>query len=387
MLSVKRRFQNVIVSILLGSFAIFLASLSADAAVWRLDPSITLSGSYNDNLQLLSDPDKREVYGRSFSPALSFHSLSGKLDLRGTLSSKVTRYSKASRFDTTNYLFSFSPQYRLDRGIGSLNTSYLRDTSLQQELLETGLALKRADRSALTLNPTWRHSFTERSSLHLSYNFKRVDFVSGPAFGLFDFKDQSASASLNVQVTDVNNLTASLSYSENKVSVLNLRSETFSTQIGGGHRFSDSFQARLSLGGFHTIQHGSLGRKGNTSRGILLSGSTSKSFEMTQISASVSRQIIPSGASSLLKNDQYTVSLSRTIDQDLHATLSASFFENRFLREDAPREKSRFYSASSSLSWQWAERSDIRFGYSYSRQAGRISNAENILVSYRWEID
>ena len=56
----------------------------------------------------------------------------------------------------------------------SLNTSYIVDTTLLQELLASGLVIGRSPRTSFLANPGMTYNITERLSSMINYNFTRV---------------------------------------------------------------------------------------------------------------------------------------------------------------------------------------------------------------------
>ena len=159
--------MHVAKHLLTATIITLTGSLTAQAAEWSAEPSISLKTGYNDNIRLTAathdsvwetalSPSSNSVLRRNTGdcpvmPALSIRRFAGG---SGRESSDV--------LDREDYHFNTDAWHNTLRDSFKANIDYTRDSTLDSELDQTGNVTEdRATRERFTLGPSWTRILTE----------------------------------------------------------------------------------------------------------------------------------------------------------------------------------------------------------------------------------
>jgi hypothetical protein len=149
----------------------------AVAADWSLVPSVTQKSEFNSNLNLTYNPISDFIF--TLTPAADFNYTTEITQLQGHLGLSGQHYITNSNLDHIDQNYQINGKYQATPKVNlSLNTSYIVDTTLQEELLASGLAMSRSPRTSIMANPGMTYNITERLSSLVNYNFNRVLYQS-----------------------------------------------------------------------------------------------------------------------------------------------------------------------------------------------------------------
>ena len=157
--------------------AIIMSLWAADLAVaadWSLVPSVTQKSEFNSNVNLaFTNPTSDYMF--TLTPAADFNYNTEITQLQGHLGLSGQHYLSNSNLDHIDQNYQINGKYQATPKVNlSLNTSYIVDTTLLQELLTSGLVIGRSPRSSILANPGMTYNITERLSSTINYNFTRV---------------------------------------------------------------------------------------------------------------------------------------------------------------------------------------------------------------------
>ncbi len=381
--SAVSRLSGISIGLILSSILHVAAPSFLFAFGGYLEPEITLQESYSDNFLL--DPDlKKTVFWTTISPSLKLELIGERIDLNGELSSNINWFLDESDFNTTDYFFNLSPRYKVEKGTVKLMLAARRDTTLQDELIESGLILNRSERTLLTVHPSAGFSITEHASIGIGYRFSMADYSDGESAGLFDYRDHFGVASLLYQATERSRITVSLSYSNYRVPSQGSSDNTRYAQLGITHHFSDSTQGTFFAGGYQNSQRGTDDRK----KGMLFSGGLNKKFEQTAIRTNLDRRVVPSGSGSLSQSDHLSFFVKRQFSVDIDGSLILNLYENRNITE-RNAGKNTYNQISSVLQWLWTEQwfLSVSHSYTWAKNDGGKRTKENagfLMLKYKW---
>ncbi len=183
-------------SFILISF-IFLASIfplqTALGAEFRLVPSLSLKGEYNDNI-FYSERDKVDDFITTITPGLELVNRTEKLDLNLLGRLNVLRYADTDELNNVDqdylgrFRYSLHPKWTLSGGAG-----YLEDSRPDRDLEITGLVVGRAIRKRQNYLGGLEHIFSEKTKASLSYTYEKEDY-DNPEFA--DLKAHNAGLGL-----------------------------------------------------------------------------------------------------------------------------------------------------------------------------------------------
>ncbi|MBW1679926.1 MAG: hypothetical protein JRF59_00500 [Deltaproteobacteria bacterium] len=138
------------VGLFLVATGILLGSTPARGADMTLVPSLDVRGEYNDNVSFLRR-NEQDDYIATVSPGITFDYSTQRLEADGRALVDVVRYAEEDQLDTENQRYEFDGTYRCtERWTVTGRASYIKDTTLESELEETGLVGVRADRNRWT---------------------------------------------------------------------------------------------------------------------------------------------------------------------------------------------------------------------------------------------
>jgi hypothetical protein len=217
----------------------------AVAADWSVVPSITQKSEFNSNLNLtyakpLSD------YILSLQPAADFNYISEISQLQGHLGLNGQHYITNSNLDHIDQNYQINGKYQATPKLNlSLNSSYISDTTLSQELMTSGLTIGRSDRQSFIANPGVTYNISERLLGTINYNFNRVLYKL-PQFT--DYTNQQLGLTFNylmknekTTLTNTNMVRAYLYPGSNIY-------KTLGVYLGGNHKFREDWELDLLAG-------------------------------------------------------------------------------------------------------------------------------------------
>jgi len=153
--------------------SLWAADLAA-AADWSLVPTVTQQAEFNSNLNLaFTNPSSGYIF--TLTPAADFNYKTEITQLQGHLGLSGQHYLDNANLDHIDQNYQINGNYKATTRVNlSLNTSYIVDTTLLEELLASGLVIGRSPRTSILANPGMTCEITERLSSTINYNFTRV---------------------------------------------------------------------------------------------------------------------------------------------------------------------------------------------------------------------
>jgi hypothetical protein len=143
-----------------------------------LIPSIRVQGEYDDNVTF-SRTEELDDYVATISPALTFDYATRLLDVRSILRLDILRYADESRLDTENQRYDLEGDYQvLERLRLTAGALYIKDTTLDSELEETGLITRREDRERWSGNAGFSYAVNEVSDVGVNYSYTDTEYDS-----------------------------------------------------------------------------------------------------------------------------------------------------------------------------------------------------------------
>ncbi len=231
-----------------GVLAITLVMWTASLAVaadWSVVPSVTQRSEYNSNLNF-SYTKPLSDYIFSLQPVVDFNYTSEITQLQGHLGLYGQHYITNSDLDHIDQNYQINGQHRLTPRVNlTLNTSYISDTTLLQELLASGLVTNRSPRQAFQAGPGITYNLTERLLGTVNYNFNRI-LYQAPQYTDYT----SHQAGLNFTYLLKNEKTTLNNYNLVRETLF-AGGNTFKSigiYAGASHKFTERWDANLMAG-------------------------------------------------------------------------------------------------------------------------------------------
>ncbi len=148
----------------------------AAAGDWYVVPQVDAGAKYDSNIDFNFD-QKKSDFIFNISPALDLKYDSEITKLTGRLKLDGLIYVRDGSLDTINQYYNFAAQHQVAPRLAlSLAGGYTLDSTLQEELQESGFLMNRSRRQAMQVNPGFDFSLTERALLRWGYGFNRVTY-------------------------------------------------------------------------------------------------------------------------------------------------------------------------------------------------------------------
>lgn len=376
-----------------------LASLlcipGAQAAEYFIAPSAALSTQYNDNILMSAQPHD-SVWGWDLIPQLRIgrrtEVSSTILAVRGDL----RRYS-ASSLNTDDTKVDFSTSYRDELNHWHLDASDVRDTTLNSELLTTGIIGARTRRTSSRISPSWTHQLTQKDSLQLEYSINDVSYDAPPT-QYAGYRYQSLDASWIRQWDQRTQVSATVLGTRYEAPDVHSRTDTVGIQVGATRTFTERMKGSISVGWRSSKNHvlipfflnpSILISSDTSSNGALVSVSLDRKFERTEASVGYARSLTPGSAGSLYQSDQLSLTMTHHYTPTVDLVLHALAIRNSSTQRGVALSSRNYYGINPSIRWHLTERWRLDMGYRYrwqKRSDQTVSTASNaLLASIRYE--
>jgi len=353
----------------------------AGAADWSIVPSITQRSEFNSNLNL-SPTDVLSDYIFSLQPAADFSHTTEISQLTGHLGLFGQHYITHDNLDHIDQNYQINGRYQATPKVNfSLNSSYISDTTLLQELQTSGLVIGRTPRQAVYASPGITYNLTERLLAQANYNFNRVLYQAS------QFTDYTShQAGLNFTYLLKNERTSLIS---NNIVRETLYSggNTFKSigiYLGVTHRFSERWDVNLMSGAninFFSFDTQVLGfpqfpyftqiktkRVEESNVSPFINASTSYRWTNLNASVGVSANQQPSAYGAVYQVYQLTASVQYNFTERMRGSLTGSYSLSNQTGQSI-NSQYNYYVVSPSLSYQITERFSVSPGYSFSNSS------------------
>jgi hypothetical protein len=368
----------------------------AGAADWSIVPSITQRSEFNSNLNM-TPTNVLSDYILSLQPIVDFNYTTEISQLQGHLGLLGQHYISHDNLDHIDQNFAINGQYQATPKVNlSLNTSYINDSTLTQELLTSGLVIGRTPRQSFFAGPGVTYNVTERLYTTASYSFNRVLYQS-PQF----INYTSQQAGLNFTYLLKNEKTSLISNNVVSESLYAGGNNYKSIGIYGGinHKFSERWSVNLMSGAninFYSFNTQVLNAsqfpffiqvttKRLDSSGVSPYVNLSTQYRWTNLTASggFSTSQQPSAYGAVYQTTQVYGSLSYNFTERLSGYLNASYSLSNQSSQDINSEWN-YYSVSPYLNYQITERFSVSPGYSFSNYASLSSTGSSSHNHLAW---
>lgn len=238
------RLNFMIVAIACLALIISAFPFDLEAKSLLISPSIGVKGEYDNNVAFVPT-EVEDDFIATVSPGAALTIGSELVDIKSNVAIDFLRYLDNTDLDTVNQLYELNGTYRSTPRWSFLGlVSYVKDTTLDSQLLETGRVSARENRRRFDIDGGIAHKLTEASNIEFNYHFKHVNFDSDI---YVDYKRNSVALSYNRKLQDqINTIGAQTAYyyRDSDVSDLHEINQLLSLE----HLFTPKIRLFLSAG-------------------------------------------------------------------------------------------------------------------------------------------
>ncbi|HLD47476.1 MAG TPA: hypothetical protein VJA64_06600 [Desulfobaccales bacterium] len=385
--------------------AIIMSLWAADlvaAADWSLVPSVTQKSEFNSNLNLaFTHPTSDYIF--TLTPAADFNYNTEITQLQGHLGLNGQHYLSNSNLDHIDQNYQINGKHQATPKVNlSLNTSYIVDTTLLEELLTSGVVIGRSPRTSILANPGMTYNITERLSSTIYYNFNRV-LYQAPQYT--DYATHQIGLNFNYLLSNERTTLAGNTIVRETLYPGGNSYKTLGFYLGANHKFTENWEFNL-LGGmninksdfdtqvqdlsqfpfFISVAHQ---RIKHTKGTPYFNVSTTRRWTNLSVTAGFSRDQSPSAYGYVLNFSRVYASVGYTFTECLTGFLGGSYSSSSQASQ-ANNQDYNYYTVSGRLAYKITEKFSVSPGYSFSRyddltgDRSALAHSAFVMLSYSY---
>jgi hypothetical protein len=379
-----------------GALAIIASLWAANLAVaadWSVVPAINLKTEYNSNINNTSggfggSTGKLSDFIFTLNPSAAFNYTTEVSNLQGNVGISQLLYVKNTGYDHTDQNYEINGQYSLTPRFNVfLNTSFISDSTAQQELLASGLAITRTPRLSFVAGPGMSYNFTERLSVTLGYNFNKVVYQpsQNPQTQNYqNFSTQTVNMVYKYLLTERTTLSNTTSATESKytgsttsdyksllfaLGVTHKHSEKWEFNLAGGLNYSyySSNSQIASFGQFPNFVSVPTQEQTGTNFSPYFNLGATRRWTNLTITGSFSRNQQASGYGYISQVNALSLWMNYLVTEKLTSSLGASYSLSS-QSSNTSQNRNNYYNVGPQLKYQITERLATVSAYSFSNQ-------------------
>jgi hypothetical protein len=339
-----------------------VSTLNVMAADVTLTPSLGVRGEHNDNIDF-SRTNKQDDYISTISPGLKLDYATPAFILQGNAALGVMNYLDHTDHNTINQLYGLKASLQpWERFKIRADGSYVKDTTLESELIETGVVTARTNRHRYSAGGGVSYRMTETSDMDADYGHTKTDF---DAAGNVDFKSDYASLGYHYTFNNRNDVLTLKPYFKEINSTIS-REDLYGFTLGLSHKFSPTFSADASAGPRYSETNQASGES-SWSLGWTAEVNVLNSWEAASLSLGYKRDVDYSPFGEPIEVNAFLVTGKVKLTARLIAGITGRLIfaksTGNFNTTDT-----RYIDATPSLLYMITENHTVELAYSYSQQ-------------------
>lgn len=329
------------------------AADAAHAELWSLDTRLESRAEVNDNYRLEPRASTVSVFALTGAVAAARQSERGQTRLAADLSLFETRPDQASqRRSESSVDVSHTETTPRDTLAGSVK--FHRDSTLERRTTASEIGLGVGERRESSASASWSRLLSERTRLQLGLSAASTRF-GREVTGAVDYRNASASGGMDYQLGEADRVGLQLSRSAYRTAGDLTRSNSTGWSLSWQHGWTERSSGSLSVGRYRTDSRAqqavlvcplpiSFCDAGVVSPVVALrqgeSQGSGAQFEMalrheldtvTGVTLTASRQLSPSGAGAMSRNDALSLAAHTAWSDTLSASASAALSRSSFI--------------------------------------------------------
>lgn len=361
-----------------------LAATGAQAAESKLIPEISIKQTYNDNINFSTTEEKNDLI-LTVTPILRWNSQTEMTGITANAEMDVIRYGKEHNLDEVNQKYSLGYDFRATELLGlNLNGSLIKDTTLDTEMEETGLVLKRTKRHFYHIKPGLSWYMGEKTQLNLTCGYTRAEYGAS-GYSDYDIYDGTLEL-VHTLSKEGATVSAQGGYTHSDYETSNV--DNYRLYLGLSYPFTQKLKLTAWAGARYTKSEYEVAEtESDGNWGWLGYLSLNRTIENGSVSVSINRDISPSGLGETIEHDRATLDIDYRFTQFITGRFNGSLSRSKSESEYRDTDQ-ELYHLRPSLSWQIAERVLAELSYQYSKTEYKNihTNADRNIIFLRFRI-
>ena len=378
-----------------------LVSFQSYAAEWSIDPAVSLKASYNDNIRF-SSTKKLGTTGYTLEPRMNVTGVEqGVWSMQAATTVKSVRYNSIEGADSDSVFLNLNGRYSVNEiNQLSFTASYEDNTNFNlandTESNQSGLIEVPVESVATSFAPYWTWSASEKGSITLGASVSEQQYDEDAPLNYNGYSAVGGNVSFGWLYTEKIELSIKLSQSLTESRELDYENERQTLQLGLDYTISSYSDLSLTLGSTkvefdfadYPVCQG-ISVSGVCVGGFVISNGKgeqvvsdysfdySNKDELSDIKASLSRNVINSSSGSATQTDKYKVNYDRSLSEKVKSGLLLGFRKSKSLDNLESDQDAQRYRAELHLSRRLTKNWDLSFRYRYLIQEYNESKIES----------
>lgn len=348
-----------------------------------LVPSIAVIEQYNDNV-LFSRTDEVDDFITTVNPSLGFFHESEISNIQTILESDLNYYAKETDLNDQSYRgeLALDSQF-LERWRFQANGEYIRDTTLESQLLETGRVYERDDRNQFEGDLRGTFKVTELSSVSLRYRYRQIEYAADENV---NYNVDTITLNIGKRLkNEIDNINLFGGYSYNESSQREI--DTYNGGLGWSRELTDVYRIRTSAG-YRSSKKKTLDREEQTSDGLTFDINLFRQGEIYEALLGYRRSLTNAASGEQLEVDRIYGYFQRNLSERSQVRVDGRYVLSRD-DSNIVSSDNRFFQVEPSYSYRVTENSIIKLAYRYSQdyddalEDEKSADRNVVWISYR----
>jgi hypothetical protein len=396
----------------MASAGLVLAAGSAAAAEWSIEPYIGLRTDYSDNY-LFVQGGHNPGWDVSLSPGFKATEQTETTSFTWTANLSAVHNDVIDPRNRVDANTTLGWQYKGERDTYGATLTYVRDLTLASELTNTGYLTSVVERNSYIFTPSYARQLTERWAAGISASAAFSRYAQTGDNGLDNYDSYGVSPTLSYALDPQTKVIGALGGSWYRATPIENRTDSYTATIGITHQYTERLKLGATVGYAHThVQTDGLfqcivalnvngstvdetfpnsncpvaltntGAADVTTNSPVYSANfTWDLSELTTLTGTAARAIVPSGLGSTLDSQSYGLGLGHKFTERLSGNLNASLTHSKF-SGGLGVPSSEYRTILANLSWRMLEQLTVEGGYRFSQIgfAGPSPNLNQSLI-------
>jgi len=358
-----------------------LASGTAGAAAWELNPTVEAGLLFDDNYRLTQPGTEIDVQGPVVDAALEMRTLTQTGEFSFTPRIRATYFPDETELDTVDYFATLDWQHRGQRAQTRIRGEFDQQDIVNSEqpdattggdlgepdMGDSGIAFVDNKRRLASLRPTVVFDVSQRHELQFGAGYTDVSFDRQVSDAQVDYSVADLVAGLSTRINETSSFITRLRGARYDISTQEA-TNGYGAEIEWNRRSVTDTQSYLRAG----AQNVEL-QNGDSQVAWIAGIGVQKMMGRNELFADLSRNVGPSSAGTLITRNQLRVRWTRAITPRLSfvSGLRGTYDEN--VDESANFQPRRYATGDVGLQWFWQEEFSLRAAYDYTWQEFRDS--------------
>ncbi len=370
----KYLYKAGLILLVSGLLLLFFTN-TTNAAVWLLDPTVTLEHSYDENFRLTTNSSQEDD--------VSTTRLVGELALKGKSErADILSYIRLDKIqyggddedltDRDNQLLGLRSKYKVsERNTFSLDGLLQRDSILRNAELQlnpgdvdpinggllndidTVLVEEDVRRTRLRVRPRWVYRLNENTNLGLTYRYRDLDFSGDSGTDLVESESHSISTNIVRTISEKDRVWGSLSASFFKPDSIgpDRDTDTYGVNLGLIHRFSETLTMDISAG----VRDSEFDNASKSSdSGFTANIGATKVSERTNYRVNFSRNVAPSASGNQVEFNEIDIDIEYAITSQLNFNFNTIWSDSDSTDDENTNNDREYIAISPGLNWRFS---------------------------------